>query len=75
VPLLVIWGPGVAETLDHRPKLEGQTRVVAGTTADDWLERMAKAADRSDADLVAAAAIEELVAEASEAPKGASWGT
>lgn len=61
IPLLVIWGPGVADTLDNGPKLEGQTRVVAGANAEDWRRRMVKAADRLEIDWPAANAIEALI--------------
>ncbi len=66
VPLLVIWGNGVAEALEHKPELDeqSQTRIVAGATATDWLERMSKAADRFTVDWPAARAVRSLVEEA-----------
>lgn len=68
VPLLVIWGNGVADALDHKPHLdeESQTRIVAGTTATDWLERMSKAADRFTVDWPATRAVRALVEEAEQ---------
>ncbi len=68
VPLLVIWGNGVAEALEHKPELDkqSQTRIVAGATATDWLERMSKAADRFTVDWPATRAVRSLVEEAEE---------
>lgn len=66
VPLLVIWGNGVADTLKHKPELDesSQTRIVAGTTATDWLERMSRAADRFTVDWPATRAVRTIVEEA-----------
>jgi hypothetical protein len=66
VPLLVIWGNGVAEALEHKPELDkqSQTRIVAGATATDWLERMSKAADRFTVDWPATRAVRSLVEDA-----------
>jgi hypothetical protein len=68
LPLLVIWGNGVADTLEHKPELHtpSQTRIVAGTTAKDWVERMSKAADRFTVDWPAIRAVRALVAEVEE---------
>ncbi len=70
VPLLVIWGNGVADTLKHKPELDksSQTRIVAGATATDWLERMSKAADRFTVDWSATRAVRTLVEEAEKQP-------
>jgi len=64
VPLLVIWGNGVADTLKHKPELDksSRTRILAGATATDWLERMSKAADRFTVDWSATRAVRTLVA-------------
>jgi hypothetical protein len=63
VPLLVIWGNGVADALQHKPELHEptQTRIVAGTTATDWLERMSKAADRFTVDWPASRVVGALI--------------
>lgn len=68
LPLLVIWGNGVADALDHKPHLDkpSQTRVVAGVTATDWLERMSKAADRFSVDWPATSAVRAIVEEAEQ---------
>ena len=68
LPLLVIWGNGVADTLEHKPELDkqSQTRIVAGATATDWLERMSRAADRFTVDWPATRAVRALVEEAEQ---------
>jgi hypothetical protein len=63
VPLLVAWGPKMADQLGDRPKQIGETRVVAGRHSSVWLEKMAKAPDRLEFDLPAARAIESLILE------------
>ena len=71
VPLLVIWGNGVADELEHKPHLDqqSQTRIVAGTTATDWLERMSKAADRFTVDWPATRAVRALVEGSEQKPE------
>jgi hypothetical protein len=61
VPLLVLWGPGIRDRFSM-PQMDGKTRVVAGFHAEDWLRRMAGAADRFHADLPATQALESHVA-------------
>lgn len=63
VPLVVIWGNGVSDALEHKPHLDeaSQARIVAGATATDWLERMSKAADGFAVDWPAARAVGQLV--------------
>jgi hypothetical protein len=60
VPVLVVWGPGIATALGE-PRLVGQVRVVAGAHATDWLERMNTAADRFEVDWPAVRALESHV--------------
>jgi hypothetical protein len=43
--MLVLWGPGLKDRF-ARPEMQGKTRVVSGFHAEDWLRRMAGAADR-----------------------------
>jgi hypothetical protein len=66
VPLLVAWGPKLADELGDRPRLMGETRVVAGRHSSAWLQKMVGAADRSQIDLPATRTIETLILE--EAP-------
>jgi hypothetical protein len=66
VPLLVAWGPKLADELGDRPRLMGETRVVAGRHSSVWLQKMAGAADRLEIDLPATRTIETLIRE--EAP-------
>lgn len=61
VPMLVVWGPGIKDRY-ARPEMDGETRVVSGVHAEDWLRRMAIAADRFHTDLPAAHALESHVA-------------
>lgn len=49
IPMLVVWGGGVATALE-KPKLWDGTRVVAGHNSDDWLQRMTSATDRLEID-------------------------
>ncbi len=62
VPLLVVWGPGLKDRYAS-PAMDGKTRVVAGAHADDWLRRMAAAADRFMTDLPASHALESHLAQ------------
>ena len=70
VPLLVIWGNGVADALEHKPELDqpSQTRIVAGSTATDWLVRMSRAADRFTVDWPATRAVRDIVDVAEHEP-------
>jgi hypothetical protein len=63
VPLMVLWGPGLADELGEQPRMEGSTRVVAGRHSSVWLQRMAAAADGLEVDLPAAHAVEALILE------------
>jgi hypothetical protein len=63
IPLLVVWGPGIASSMGEKPRLEGNVRVVAGSNAKDWLRRMEDAADRTEMDSAALLAIEGHVRE------------
>lgn len=63
VPLLVAWGPKLADELGDNPRKIGDTRVVAGRHSSVWLDRMAKAPDRLEFDLPAARAVESLIRE------------
>ena len=68
IPLLVIWGNGVADALERKPELHkpSQTRIVAGATATDWLERMGRAADGFAVDWPATSAVRALVEESEQ---------
>jgi hypothetical protein len=68
VPLLVVWGPRVAEELGEQPKRIGDARVVAGRHSSIWLQRMVGAADRLEIDLPAARTIEALIREEGSEP-------
>jgi hypothetical protein len=61
LPLLVVWGPGVASSMGEKPRLEGRARVVAGSNARDWLRRMNEAADQPELNSAARLAIEAHV--------------
>lgn len=61
VPMLVLWGPGIKDRF-AKPEMQGKTRVVSGFHAEDWLRRMAGAADRFHADLPATQALESHMA-------------
>jgi hypothetical protein len=61
LPLLVVWGGGVADGLGEAPQLWGETRVVVGHHSEVWLERIRQAADRLEVDWPAQQAIERLV--------------
>jgi hypothetical protein len=63
VPLLVVWGPKLADELGEQPRQIGETRVVAGRHSSVWLEKMLNAADRLEIDLPAARAVETLIRE------------
>jgi hypothetical protein len=63
IPLLVVWGPGIASSVGEKPRLEGNVRVVAGANAKDWLGRMEDAADRTEVDSAALLALEAHVRE------------
>ena len=70
VPILVVWGAGVAPHLGEKPRLLSGTRVVAGDHSKVWLERIAGAADRLEFDLVARQAVERIIAEGDAAGAG-----
>jgi hypothetical protein len=78
VPLLVVWGPGVADALGQKPVLKGRTRVVAGAHSKVWLQRMSDAADRLEIDWPAQrtllAIVEELEAPDAELTTDATAG-
>ena len=61
-PLLVVWGPGVADRLE-KPELIDKVLVVAGRDAKVWRLRMAGALDRLEADRPATQALLALLAE------------
>lgn len=63
VPVLVVWGPGIATAFGEKPRMVGQTRAVAGAHAVDWLGRMNAAIDRLEIDWPAQQAIEAHVRE------------
>jgi hypothetical protein len=63
IPLLVVWGGGVADGLGEAPQLWGKTRVVAGHHSEVWLERIRQAADRLEVDWPAQQAIERIILE------------
>lgn len=64
VPLLVVWGPGVAVSFGEKPRMVGKTRAVAGAHAVDWLGRMNAVIDRLEIDWPAQQAVEAHVREA-----------
>jgi hypothetical protein len=70
IPLLVVWGPGIATSLGERPRMQGDVRVVAGANAKDWLRRMKIAADRTEVDSAALLAIEAHVRESEDRSRG-----
>ena len=78
VPLLVLWGPHVAVSLGERaatlrPGREVRphdVRIVAGTAASTWLQRIESAADRFELDLPVERVIEAIVAGPSPRPVG-----
>jgi hypothetical protein len=72
IPLLVVWGPGIATSLGERPRMQGDVRVVAGANAKDWLRRMKNAADRTEVDSAALVAIEAHVRDPRTAREGRS---
>ena len=62
-PLLVVWGPGIADRLGEKPQAVNNVPVVAGHHAEVWRERMAGALDRLEADRPATQALLALLAE------------
>lgn len=62
VPILVVWGPGVAQHLGPNPRggQNGSARIVAGRYASVWRERMDAAADGFLLDAEARTAIARL---------------
>jgi hypothetical protein len=62
-PLLVVWGPGMADRLGEKPQLVNKVPVVAGHHAAVWRERMTGALDRLEADRPATQALLALLAE------------
>jgi hypothetical protein len=63
VPVLVVWGPKLADELGEQPRKIGEARVVAGRHSSVWLQRMVDAADRLEIDLPAARTIETSIRE------------
>lgn len=63
IPLLVIWGYGVAADLEHRAHLDEQTqtRIVAGGDSALWLAKMQQAANGLAADRLATLAVRTLM--------------
>jgi hypothetical protein len=61
LPLLVVWGGGVADSLGEKPKLWDDTRVVAGPHSSVWLDRMSGAASRRSSDVAVEEALEQLI--------------
>lgn len=62
-PLLVVWGPGIAERLGEKPQAVSNVPVVAGRHSKVWRERMTRALDRLEADRPATQALLALIAE------------
>jgi hypothetical protein len=62
-PLLVVWGPGMADRLGEKPQAVNNVPVVAGHHAEVWRQRMAGALDRLEADRPATQALLALLAE------------
>lgn len=62
-PLLVVWGPGMADRLGEKPQAVNKVPVVAGRHSDVWRERMTGALDRLEADRPATQALLALIAE------------
>ena len=62
-PLLVVWGPGMADRLGEKPQAVNNVPVVAGHHAEVWRERMAGALDRLEADRPATQALLALLNE------------
>jgi hypothetical protein len=69
LPVLVVWGGGVARAFEHKPRLVGDTRVVAGHDSRDWLRRMANASDGSP-DHEAQEAVRQMIRPAERARDG-----
>jgi hypothetical protein len=72
LPLLVVWGGGVADGLGEAPQLWGDTRVVAGHHSEVWIERIRQAADRLEVDWPAQRAIEQLILDGHVDPEPSS---
>ncbi len=62
-PLLVVWGPGMADRLGEKPRAVNKVPVVAGHHSDIWRDRMTGALDRLEADRPATQALLALIAE------------
>ena len=71
LPLLVVWGGGVADALGEAPQMWGTTRVVAGHHSDVWLERIRQAPDRLELDWPAQQVIERLILDDHTEPEAA----
>lgn len=69
LPLLVVWGGGVADGLGEAPQLWGDTRVVAGHHSAVWLERIRQAADRLELDWPVQKAIERHILDGHGSPE------
>lgn len=64
VPVLVMWGPGVAGALGMRPMLRaGDVRLVVGVAASDWRTRMENAAALTEPDDLVVEALEHVIIE------------
>ena len=61
LPILVVWGGGVADALGETPQMWSSTRVVAGHHSDVWLDRIRQAQDRLELDWPAQQVIEQLI--------------
>lgn len=61
-PLLVVWGPGIAERLGEKPRAVNKVPVVAGRHSEVWRERMNRVLDRLEADRPANQALLALIA-------------
>jgi hypothetical protein len=62
-PLLVVWGPGIADRLGEQPRAVNKVPVVAGHHSSVWRGRMTGAIDRLEIDWPAARALQALIAE------------
>jgi hypothetical protein len=61
LPILVVWGGGVADALGETPQMWSSTRVVAGHHSDVWLDRIRQAQDRLELDWPAQQVVEQLI--------------
>jgi hypothetical protein len=68
LPVLVVWGGGVADGLGDKPRLWEGTRVVAGHHSEVWLHRMVSAAGTGVEDLDAQTAMRQLIDVAAGTP-------